>query len=95
MADPSPLTARQMELIAKALSEPRRVEILRKIGGCDGTTPCSALQADSGITAATLSHHMKELENAGLVAISREGKFMHLSLNRPILKAYLDRLQKI
>ena len=38
MAKPT-LTPRQIELIAKALSEPRRVEILRKIGACDGTTP--------------------------------------------------------
>ena len=95
MAIPSTLTARQMELIAKALSEPRRVEILRKIGGCDGTTPCRALQADSGITAATLSHHMKELENAGLVEISREGKYAYLRLNRPVLDAYLAELAAI
>jgi ArsR family transcriptional regulator len=50
-----PLSPRQIELIAKALSEPRRVEMLRKIGACDGTTACSALQADSGVTAATLT----------------------------------------
>jgi ArsR family transcriptional regulator, arsenate/arsenite/antimonite-responsive transcriptional repressor len=95
MATPSTLTPRQMELIAKALSEPRRVEILRKVGGCDGTTPCSALQTDSGITAATLSHHMKELENAGLVEISREGKYAYLRLNRPVLDAYLAELAAI
>jgi ArsR family transcriptional regulator, arsenate/arsenite/antimonite-responsive transcriptional repressor len=91
----STLPPRQIELIAKALSEPRRVEILRKIGTCDGTTPCSALQCDSGITAATFSHHMKELENAGLVEISREGKFAYLKLNRPVLDAYMAELAKI
>jgi ArsR family transcriptional regulator, arsenate/arsenite/antimonite-responsive transcriptional repressor len=94
MAKPT-LPPRQIELIAKALSEPRRVDILRKIGACDGTTPCSALQCDSGITAATFSHHMKELENAGLVEISREGKFAYLKLNRPVLDAYMAELAKI
>jgi len=95
MANPPTLSARQVELIAKALSEPRRVELMRKIGACDGTTPCSALQADSGVTAATLSHHMKELENAGLVEISREGKYAYLRLNRPVLDAYLAELAAI
>ncbi|HEY2009234.1 MAG TPA: metalloregulator ArsR/SmtB family transcription factor [Rhizomicrobium sp.] len=95
MTKPTTLSPRQIELIAKALAEPRRVEMLRKIGACDSSTPCSALQADSGITAATLSHHMKELENAGLVEISREGKFAYLKLNRPVLDAYLAELARI
>lgn len=89
------LSSRQIELIAKALSEPRRVEILRKIGASDGSSPCSALQCDSGITAATFSHHMKELENAGLVEVTREGKFAYLKLNRPVLDAYMSELAKI
>jgi ArsR family transcriptional regulator len=95
MVKPPSLSARQLELIAKALSEPRRVDMLRKIGACEEATPCSALQAGCGVTAATLSHHMKELENAGLVEISREGKFAYLKLNRPVLEAYLAELARI
>ena len=92
----SKLTPRQTELIAKALAEPRRVEILRQIGKCDsGSASCVELRGAQDVTPATLSHHLKELEVAGLVEVRREGKFMHLSLNRPVLDAYLSNLSNI
>ena len=94
MANPK-LTPRQFELVAKALAEPRRVEILKQVGSCDGTTGCSDLQEHQKVTPATLSHHIKELENAGLVTIARQGKYIKLSLNRPVLDAYLAQLAKI
>ena len=90
------LTDARFHLIAKALADPRRYDLLRRIGKAGDTLSCESIRADCcQVTAATISHHMKELEIAGLIESSREGKFVKYRLCREMLDAYLARMGKI
>lgn len=86
------LDARQVALISKALADPKRFEMLEKIGESEQAPTCSCVREWLRLAPATVSHHLKELETAGLVHVERDGKFARLTLRRDVLKAYLRRL---
>jgi len=67
----------------KALANPNRLAIFKRLVACcpDGracdiedSLCISEIGAEMDIAPSTLSHHMKELANAGLVATERQGK---------------------
>ena len=93
--EPVKLGEEQIHLIAKALADPRRLELLRQIGRCTKSVQCADIRDCHPVSAATLSHHMKELETAGLIRVTREGKFASYELRRDVLQAYTEQLAKI
>jgi ArsR family transcriptional regulator, arsenate/arsenite/antimonite-responsive transcriptional repressor len=88
------LSDEQFHAIARVLADPRRFAILQQIAAAD-CVACSALHEQEIISPATISHHLKELTEAGLVEMKREGRGANLFFCRPVFSAYLKRLSSL
>ena len=84
------LTRARRTSILKALADPRRFELLERIAKAGCPLGCAQARAALPISAATLSHHIKELESAGLIHVRREGKFHFLTLRPGVIKSLTD-----
>lgn len=82
----------QLYTISRALADARRFAILQQVAASPPSLACSALQQHQQITAPTISHHLKELNEAGLITIEREGRTARLTFNRLLWNAYRKRL---
>ena len=82
----------QFERIAKALSDPRRFSMLEAIGANKTSCPNQLLCQDFPVSKATVSHHLKELVQAGLVETEREGQYMTVRARPDVLQAYTSEL---
>lgn len=85
------LTPEQVAAVARAVAEPRRFAILQQIAG-RAMLPCGALAERDCISPATLSHHVKELQEAELITAERDGRGVNLTLRRDVWEAYLREL---
>jgi ArsR family transcriptional regulator, arsenate/arsenite/antimonite-responsive transcriptional repressor len=86
--------ARQIAIL-KALADPRRFALLEKIAKASCSLSCAQARAALPISAATLSHHIKELETAGLIKVERQGKFHYLSLRPGVLESVAANLKAL
>jgi ArsR family transcriptional regulator, arsenate/arsenite/antimonite-responsive transcriptional repressor len=84
----------QFHAIGRALADPRRFAIFEQVAKADGMA-CGDLREHKKISPATISHHLKELSDAGLIRVEREGRIANLTVNRAIFAAYLKRLSAL
>jgi ArsR family transcriptional regulator len=77
----------QIEKISKALADKTRLQIYEQIASNEGVH-CCVLVEMRGVTAATVSHHLKILSEAGLVECKREGQFVLNRVNPEVLEQF-------
>jgi ArsR family transcriptional regulator, arsenate/arsenite/antimonite-responsive transcriptional repressor len=72
----------QLARIAKALSHPARVYIMKRLSGMDSCCYSGDLVEEIPIGRSTLSQHLKELKHAGLIQGETEPPFIKYCINR-------------
>ena len=83
----------EVSLLCKALSDQNRLRIVQLLTGGE-QCGCELLE-QMRITQPTLSHHMKALEDCGLVASRKKGKWNHYSLNCDQWTAFRDYIESV
>ncbi len=82
-------TKKQNELanMAKAIAHPARIAILQQLVKTNACI-CGDLVEDLGLAQPTISQHLKELKNAGIIQGTVEGTSVCYCINPKIWKQY-------
>jgi DNA-binding transcriptional ArsR family regulator len=72
-------------LFAKALADETRQEIMKQLCCVWLNVNDLVERLDGRVNQPTVSHHLKKLEEAGLVAVRQEGRYRYYSLNQEFL----------
>lgn len=84
----------QLEKISKALADETRLRIFEAISTSDRIS-CGDIVSMRGVTPATVSHHLKVLNEAGLITCQREGQFIYNQAVPATIEAYTRALSKL
>ena len=79
--------ARSVAAAAKLLADPVRVQVLDVLRGRSGEVCQCELTPLFAVSQPTLSHHLRKLENAGVVSVERRGRWAYYSIHTDRLEA--------
>jgi ArsR family transcriptional regulator len=84
----------KIEQVSRALADETRLIIFEEISVRPGMT-CGEIVSLRGVTPATISHHLKVLQEAGLIECRKEGQFVRSHPVSETVEDYAAALQKI
>ncbi|MEO5892637.1 MAG: metalloregulator ArsR/SmtB family transcription factor [Ferruginibacter sp.] len=86
---------KQLEKIAKALGDINRLRILADMSAGGGSIQCAQIMNVTELAQPSVSHHIKTLIEAGLVAPEKEGRSYTYLLNKNLLRAFGNELAEL
>src|ERR1700693_2866144 len=84
----------EVDNISRAIADQTRLRIFKAISASNHMT-CSEIVSMRGVTPATVSHHLKILSEARLIACQREGQFVYSQAVPETIASYTRALAKI
>lgn len=79
--------------VLKAISDPNRMKII-DILSCGSQCACDILEHFE-FTQPSLSHHMKVLEKADIVSVSKQGQWHHYKLKEEFITSFMDNMMSL
>ena len=84
------MIARYADMFAAMGTESRLRIVQLLLSAHPGGMFAGEIQAELGISASNLSHHLDKLRNEGLVEVTREGTYLRYSANTKTLEELLN-----
>jgi ArsR family transcriptional regulator, arsenate/arsenite/antimonite-responsive transcriptional repressor len=83
----------RLEKISRALGDPYRVQILDAIRNEPDGLTCNTIVEIFNLAQSTVSHHLKQLVEADLLLLEKEGRFSRYFINRKTFGEYAKQLK--
>ncbi len=89
------MDVRKVERISKALSDPSRICILQELRKKENCLYCNEISDFIDLAQPSISHHVKQLADADLIVVEKEGRNVKYKLNETVLDEYVQFLNTL
>jgi len=81
---------KDIERISKALGDPNRLRIIQEVKKNTCSTQCSHIVDMLDLAQPSVSHHIKQLIDAGLLIAQKDGRNISYSIDKEVLGEYIS-----
>lgn len=85
---------KQIERISKALGDPHRIKIMQAVKQREWMQ-CADICEIIDLTQSAISHHIKQLVDAGLLIPEKEGRNIKYTIDKEVITSYMNFLMEM
>lgn len=89
------MNIKEAKKISKALSDDTRLQILQELKNKTNCLQCTDIFEIINLSQPSISHHVKQLADADLITVEKEGRKVRYQLNQKVLDDYISFLKKL